>query len=157
MKRLSQFEKRFEPIDFLVLPDYSTFSNLPLWQQKEAVGKIALCGAFCKRFSTKAILPNVPFGKPSSFEFCTEWLEEGTDLFINVAGMVREKEDRYNTQQFIKYLVDNIKPRLIVAYTYSNRKSNERLFEYAVKNSVKVWVPNNWFLKLHKKESNYFI
>lgn len=78
---------------YLITPDYSMYTDLPLAIQIYNVFKSRWCGAFWQD-NGKDVIPSVSWGDENSFEFCFEGIERNAAVFISTIG-VRKKEKEF--------------------------------------------------------------
>lgn len=105
LKKLSQYK-------YLLSPDFSLFTNMPLALQIESVFKNRWCGAYWQSEGLK-VIPTVSWGDERSFEFCFDGIEEGS--VVAVCTYYRENcEDDF----MLGYneMLKRIKPSTVICY-----------------------------------------
>ena len=108
-------EKELEKLKqykYVLSPDFSIFTNMPLALQIESIFKNRWCGAYWQSKGLK-VIPTVSWGDEKSFDFCFEGIEEGS--IVAVCTYYRENcEEEF----MIGYneMMKRIKPRKVICY-----------------------------------------
>ena len=106
-----EFEK-LKQYKYLLSPDFSIFTNMPLALQIESIFKNRWCGAYWQSKGLK-VIPTVSWGDEKSFHFCFDGIEEGS--IVAVCTYYRENcEEEF----MIGYneMMKRIKPSKVICY-----------------------------------------
>ena len=116
------FEKVYEKADenferlkqykYLLSPDFSIFTNMPLALQIESVFKNRWCGAYWQSRGLK-VIPTVSWGDERSFHFCFDGIEEGS--VVAVCTYYREC-DEMSFMLGYNEMMRRIKPSVVICY-----------------------------------------
>ena len=105
LKKLSQYK-------YLLSPDFSLFTNMPLALQIESVFKNRWCGAYWQSEGLK-VIPTVSWGDERSFEFCFDGIEEGS--VVAVCTYYRENCE-HDFMLGYNEMLKRIKPSTVICY-----------------------------------------
>ena len=106
-----EFEK-LKQYKYLLSPDFSIFTDMPLALQIESIFKNRWCGAYWQSKGLK-VIPTISWGDERSFDFCFDGIEEGS--VVAVCTYYRENcEDEF----MLGYneMIKHIKPSIIICY-----------------------------------------
>ena len=127
MEKLSKYR-------FLLTPDYSLYSEMPVWRQIESVGKSRWVGA---NWQSKGlnVIPTVSWSTPVSYDFCCESIENGC---IVAVGMIGCKQERIAFMKGYENMLKKIEPQAIICFgkPYPEMKGN--IYEVDYINSRRV-------------------
>ena len=108
-------EKELEKLQqykYLLSPDFSIFTNMPLALQIESIFKNRWCGAYWQSKGLK-VIPTVSWGDEKSFHFCFDGIEEGSVVAVCTYDRENcEEEFMLGYNEMIK----RIKPSKIICY-----------------------------------------
>ena len=76
---------------FLLSPDFSLYSDMPIWKQIENTAKNRWCGAWWQKQGAK-VIPTVSWAGLTSFEFCFDGIECGSIVAIGTIGCRKVKK-----------------------------------------------------------------
>jgi len=117
-----KFEKVYEKPDieieklkqykYLLSPDFSIFTNMPLALQIESIFKNRWCGAYWQSKGLK-VIPTVSWGDEKSFDFCFDGIEEGS--VVAVSTYYRENCEEEFMLGYNK-MIQKIKPSAVICY-----------------------------------------
>ena len=118
--------EKLKQYKYLLSPDFSLFTNMPLALQIDSVFKNRWCGAFWQSMGLK-VIPTVSWGDEKSFEFCFDGIEEGS--VVAVCTYYRENCEEEFMLGYNKML-EKIKPSAIICYDdpFPNMKGNIKSF-----------------------------
>lgn len=108
-------EKQLEKLRqyrYLLSPDFSIFTNMPLALQIESIFKNRWCGAYWQSKGLK-VIPTVSWGDEKSFDFCFDGIEKGS--VVAVCTYYRENCEREFMLGYNEML-KRIKPSKIICY-----------------------------------------
>lgn len=105
LKKLSRYR-------FLLTPDNSLYSEMPLWRQLESVGMSRWVGAY---WQSKGLLviPTISWAQPSSYRFCFDGIEKKSIIAI---GMIGCKHERIPFMKGYNAMLEIIEPSLIICF-----------------------------------------
>ena len=81
---------RYSQYAFLLLPDYSTYSDMSMWRQLENVAKNRWVGAYWQSKGL-TVIPTVSWGLAQSFDFCFDGIEKNATVAVGMIGCKRSK------------------------------------------------------------------
>ena len=73
--------EKLKQYKYLLSPDFSIFTNMPLALQIENIFKNRWCGAYWQSQGLK-VIPTVSWGDEKSFHFCFDGIEEGSVVAV---------------------------------------------------------------------------
>ena len=97
---------------FVCTPDYSIYSEMDKWRKIENIAKNRWMGAFWQE-NEIFVVPTISWGKPSTFEFCFDGVEEGSIVAISTLGCKKAKRDFLIGYEEMK---KRIKPQAIICF-----------------------------------------
>lgn len=111
---------------YLLSPDFSIFTNMPLALQIESIFKNRWCGAYWQRKGL-TVIPTVSWGDEKSFDFCFDGIEQGST--VAVCTYYRENCEKDFMLGYNKML-EKIKPSAIICYdeAFPSMKGNVKSF-----------------------------
>ncbi len=104
--------EKLKQYKYLLSPDFSIFTNMPVALQIENIFKNRWCGAYWQSKGLK-VIPTVSWGDETSFDFCFDGIEEGS--VVAVCTYYRENCE----EEFMlgyNEMLKRIKPSAIVCY-----------------------------------------
>lgn len=104
--------EKLKQYKYILSPDFSLWTNMPLALQIASVFKNRWCGAFFQSKGLK-VIPTVSWGDEKSFHFCFDGIEEGS--VVAVCTYYRENcEDDF----MLGYneMMKRIKPSIVICY-----------------------------------------
>ena len=96
----------------VLTPDFSLYTNMPTPLQLMSVFKSRWCGAFWQRNGLR-VIPTVNWGKPSSFAFCFDGIEEGAVVAVSTVGTSDFREE---FMEGYRAMCEQIHPETVVNY-----------------------------------------
>ena len=84
--------ERYSQYAFLLTPDFSTYSDMDLWRQRESVAKNRWVGAYWQS-KGRIVIPTVSWSTPRSFEFCFDGVEQHATVAVSTLGCKKAKID----------------------------------------------------------------
>lgn len=104
--------EKLKQYKYLLSPDFSIFTNMPLALQIESIFKNRWCGAYWQSKGLK-VIPTVSWGDKRSFDFCFDGIEQGS--VVAVCTYYRENCEREFMLGYNEML-KRIKPSKIICY-----------------------------------------
>ena len=77
---------------FVCTPDFSIYSEMDKWRNIENVAKNRWVGAYWQEHGL-IVIPTISWGKPSTFDYCFDGVEEGSIVAISTLGCKKAKRD----------------------------------------------------------------
>lgn len=81
---------KYSQYSFLLTPDFSTYADMKGWRQMESVAKNRWVGAFWQSKGL-TVIPTVSWSTPSSYEYCFDGIEKGSNVAVGMIGCKRAK------------------------------------------------------------------
>lgn len=97
---------------FVCTPDFSIYSEMDKWRKIENIAKNRWMGAFWQE-NEMLVVPTISWGKPSTFEYCFDGVEEGSIVAISTLGCKKAKKDFLIGYEEMK---KKIKPQAIICF-----------------------------------------
>ena len=133
-----QLEK-LKQYKYLLSPDFSIFTNMPLALQIESIFKNRWCGAYWQSKGLK-VIPTVSWGDEKSFHFCFDGIEEGS--VVAVCTYYRENCE----EEFMlgyNEMMKRIKPSMVICYDEPFKSMTGNIKEFLP--TAYEWTKNlNW-------------
>ena len=108
-------ERSFDTLSkyrFVLTPDYSLYSEMPMWRQIESIGKARWVGANWQRKGL-TVVPTVSWARTRSFDFCFEGIERHC---IVAVGMIGCKSNRRAFMQGYNEMFRRIEPEAVICF-----------------------------------------
>lgn len=108
-------ERSFDTLSkyrFVLTPDYSLYSEMPMWRQIESIGKARWVGANWQRKGL-TVVPTVSWARTRSFDFCFEGIERHC---IVAVGMIGCKSNRRAFMQGYNEMLRRIEPEAVICF-----------------------------------------
>ena len=118
--------EKLKQYKYLLSPDFSLFTNMPLALQIESVFKNRWCGAYWQSKGLK-VIPTISWGDEKSFEFCFEGIEEG--CVVAVCTYYRENCEEEFMLGFNK-MMEAIKPSAVICYDEPFEEMKGKVIEF---------------------------
>ena len=97
---------------FVCTPDFSIYSEMDKWRKIENVAKNRWVGAYWQEHGL-IVIPTISWGKPSTFDYCFDGVEEDSIVAISTLGCKKAKRDFLNGYEEMK---KKIKPTTIICF-----------------------------------------
>ena len=101
---------KYSQYDFLLTPDFSTYSDMNLWRQLESVAKNRWVGAYWQSFGL-TVVPTISWSDTTRYSFCFDGVEKHSIVAIGMIGCKHEKK------AFLKgynKMLEHIEPETII-------------------------------------------
>lgn len=120
--------EKYSKYRFVITPDYSLFSEMPLWRQIESVGKTRWCGAYWQDHGL-LVVPSVGWGLYPTFDFCFSSIERGCVVAV---GMIGCKHSRLSFMRGYDAMIEAIEPEAIICLgdPFPEMKGNLIIVDY---------------------------
>jgi hypothetical protein len=119
--------------DGVISPDFSLYRDMPLVMQQWNVYRNRAIGTWLQSNGIK-VIPNIRFSDSRSYEFCCLGVENGSVIAIGTHGTLKNKKDREIFIEGLEYVVNKIKPPVIIIYG----KAPDCIFKRYIKNNINV-------------------
>lgn len=131
--------EKLKQYKYLLSPDFSIFTNMPLALQIESVFKNRWCGAYWQSKGL-TVIPTVSWGDEKSFHFCFDGIEEGS--VVAVCTYYRENCE----EEFMlgyNEMMKRIKPSKVICYDEPFKSMTGDVIEFLP--TTYEWTKNlNW-------------
>ena len=104
--------KKYAQYNFLLSPDFSTYTDMNLWRQLESVAKNRWVGAYWQSKGLK-VIPTISWGLSQSFEFCFDGVETNSIVAI---GMIGCKQTKMQFMRGYNAMLEKIQPIKIICF-----------------------------------------
>ena len=142
--RLMYFRKRFAGIKYVITPDISTFGNIQPIENYHRVWRSRVMALWFAFETDAVVIPNISYSSTHDLNVYFSGLEECTVIALSTKGHVHYRSERRLFINVVKYAVDHLPLKTIIAYSVCGRDENcLRLFEYAIEHGVQVFIPDN--------------
>lgn len=104
---------KYSQYKFLLTPDFSLYSNMPMWLQISNVAKNRWVGAYWQSKGL-TVIPTISWSTATSFKFCFDGIEETS---IVAVGMIGSKKN--NHSEFMNgynEMLNRINPSAIICF-----------------------------------------
>ena len=101
---------KYAQYQFLLTPDFSTYTDMNLWRQLESVAKNRWVGAYWQSKGLK-VIPTISWGLSQSFEFCFDGVEKNSIVAI---GMIGCKQTKMQFMRGYNAMLEKIQPTKII-------------------------------------------
>ncbi len=106
LRKLSQYR-------FVLTPDFSLYTNMPLAMQIWNVFRGQWCGAFWQA-NGLTVVPSVGWGDERSFAFCFDGIEKGATVAVSTLGAKKHK-DAY--LRGFEAMLERTRPERVICYS----------------------------------------
>lgn len=96
-------------------PDFSLYSDMPIAMQIWNTYRSRLVGQIMQDYGVK-VIPTVSWGKPETFEFCFDGIEEGSICVVSTIGVKRDEDAAQIWRDGMDEMIKRIKPYAIWCY-----------------------------------------
>lgn len=97
---------------FVLTPDFSLYSDMPVWRQIESVGKSRWCGAWWQKHGLN-VIPTVSWSNLTSYAYCFDGIEYGSTIAVGTIGC------KHSKKAFLKgydAMLEHIQPEHIICF-----------------------------------------
>ena len=101
---------RLQQYKFVLTPDFSLYSDMPLWRQFESVAHGRWVGANWQS-NGLVVIPTISWSTSRSFEFCFDGVEQGATVAV---GMIGCKSSRLAFMRGYYEMLNKIQPNAII-------------------------------------------
>lgn len=144
---LKKFKRRFQNVYCMAAPDYSTYSNMPLYWQAFNIAKARIvllwlaleCGIKC--------IPTAAWGCNESYKWCFDGIEKESTMFLSIKGACREKNAPYYFTNGLKALLEKVSPKRLIVYTDASMEKTKQMLKPAMDAGVEISIPSNTLLE----------
>ena len=103
---------KYAQYQFLLTPDFSTYTDMNLWRQLESVAKNRWVGAYWQSKGL-TVIPTISWGLSQSFEFCFDGVEKNSIVAI---GMIGCKQTKIQFMRGYNAMLEKIQPSKIICF-----------------------------------------
>lgn len=142
--QLAKFKERFKDVDFFVSPDYSVFGDINRAENLIRVWKARIVSLWLSLEMSAVVIPNIMYSSEDTFADYMTGLEDCSVVAFSTKGHIRNHEERRLTKAAVKYAVDNLPIKTILAYSVCGKDETAlKLFKYATDRGIKIVIPDN--------------
>lgn len=103
---------RLRQYKFVLTPDFSLYSDMPLWRQMESIAHNRWVGANWQSEGL-TVITTISWSTSSSFEFCFDGVEQGSIVAI---GMIGCKSSKLAFMRGYMEMLNKIQPCAIICF-----------------------------------------
>lgn len=118
--------EKLKQYKYLLSPDFSIFTNMPLALQIESIFKNRWCGAYWQSQGL-TVIPTISWGDKESFDFCFDGVEKG--CVVAVSTYYRENCEEEFMLGFNEML-KRIEPSIILCYGEPFESMKDKVIEF---------------------------
>ena len=104
--------ERYSQYAFLLSPDFSTYTDMPLWRQLESVAKNRWVGSYWQSRG-KIVIPTISWGLAQTFDFCFDAVENNAIIAV---GMIGCKHTKVQFMRGYNAMLEKINPSQIICF-----------------------------------------
>lgn len=140
---LKKYKERFKNCKYVIAPDFSMYSDMPLYQQIEnlAHSRIVFLWLFLECGVTA--IPFAGWGSLETLDFCFDGIEEGSTVAISLKGPMDNKEEKELAKKAVNKLIKTVSPRALIVYAVCSNDTIDDFFNSVELGETKVVVPQN--------------
>ncbi len=101
--------------DCVLTPDYSLYTDMAIATQIYNTYRNRLVGQILQDNGIK-VIPTVSWGKPNTFDFCFDGIEEGSLVAVSTIGVKKRKQSTEIWLAGMNEMKERIKPSAILVY-----------------------------------------
>ena len=107
--------QKFQNFDGLISLDCSVFWDMPLFTQIESIIESRVMASWWQ-YKGLNVIANIRWGKPNTYNFAFDGVEQGGTVCVSNAGCSVNKEEIAVFEQGLTEMVKRIKPSTIIVY-----------------------------------------
>lgn len=151
---LNKFKQRFCNVKYMAAPDYSVYSDMPVYMQIENIARSRVVHLWLELECNIRCIPTMAWGGVESLKWCFDGIEKGSTVFLSLKGACQQKEAKNNCLAGIKAMIDVVKPNRIIVYSSSVYQS-KILLRPAYIAGIRVDMPSNTLLDRNREHINH--
>lgn len=143
-KQLSEFKERFSEVRCIISPDISLFGDFHVIEGLHRIFRARIISLWFAFEIGCAVIPHIPLITRPYLRHAIDGLEGCKMVAFSTKGYIRQPLERIALIKTVQYVVDRVKPRVIVVYdTCGSNTEAQKLFRYATDRDIKVVVVPN--------------
>lgn len=115
--QLEKYKKRFEGCAFVIAPDYSTYSDMPLYEQINNIAKSRLVFLWLTLKCRLLVIPFAGWGSEETLSFCFDGIQKNSVVAISLKGAMNNSKSIELAKKAINKLISQTHPKAIIIYT----------------------------------------
>lgn len=145
-----KYLKLFKRCKGLIGFDFSVYSDMPLWVQREYLGKNLSLDFF---FGDKhcPIIPNIRWGSEELIEGYLEAIPKNCLIEVGTYGFIKTKQEKATWKEFLEIVIEKLSPTGIIVYG----SAPEDVFGSLKINNIPVYQYDSFMTKRMKGERPY--
>lgn len=151
---LKKYKERFENCKYVIAPDFSMYSDMPLYQQIENLAHSRIVFLWLLLECKVTAIPFAGWGSLETLDFCFDGIEEGSTVAISLKGPMDNREEKELARKAINKLIENVQPKAIIVYAVCSNEALDEFFSSIKHDGIDIVIPSN-ILKnrndIHKK------
>ena len=129
----------FKKFSGVITPDFSIYRNMPLAMQIWNTYRNRALGYWMQKNGIKTVT-NVRWGDERTYGFAFEGLPKGGAFAVGTNGCIQNKTDRYFFKKGLERMIEELKPEIIVNYSYYSKD----IFEKYEKQGIIITTLDHW-------------
>ena len=130
--RPKDFIKRLQKFKGVILPDFSVYRDMPLVMQYWNIYRSRAIGNFLQSNGIKVIV-NIRYGDERTYECACFGAPHKSIIAIGTNGTIQNKIDREFLDKGFDYVVNTLKPKIIVIYGGITKHIQEICYDKRIK------------------------
>ena len=108
--------ERIAQYKYVLTPDFSLLTDMPIWKQIDNVARSRWCGKFWQEMGL-TVIPTVSWSTPQSYEFAFLGLPQGTAVAVSTLSVRSGKTERALFLAGYNELITRIEPKRVYCYS----------------------------------------
>ena len=136
--------KRLKGVKYIIAPDYSQCGDMHEAEKLYRIFKARIVSVWLTTELGITVIPNITYADEKGFENMLDGMENTNTVAFSTKGSMRSDYMMEMMRQAVKISVDRLDLKAIIVY--SDQTENDdiySIFDYALKNNVKLIVPSN--------------
>lgn len=142
-KLLGELRTRFSGCRYVIAPDYSTYSDMPLFLQIWNIARSRIVFIWLLLECGVAVIPMAGWGSEDTLEFCFDGIEKGSVVAVSLKGAMNNPESKSLARKAITKLIGKVSPKAIIVYAVCSDESLYRFFRSVDLKGTEIVVPSN--------------
>lgn len=142
-KLLAELKKRFSGCRYVIAPDYSTYSDMPLFLQIWNIARSRIIFIWLLLECGVTAIPMAGWGSEETLEFCFDGIEKGSSVAISLKGAMNNAKTTLLAKKAIARLIRQVSPKDIIVYAVCSDEMLDGFFQDIDTNGAEIVVPSN--------------
>lgn len=117
--RIWKYPKRYLPLlknfEGVITPDFSLYRDMPLVMQFYNIFRSRTIGNWLEKNGVNVIV-NIRYSDERTYKVACQGVKKNSIIALGTHGAMKEKEDREYIEKGFKYILENLRPKVIVIY-----------------------------------------